>query len=130
VDNRAGAYTATKHLLDLGHRRIGHIRGRADLASAHLREQGYRQALEEAGVEFDQQLARDGDYQHDAAVQAANDLLDLPEPPTAIFAANDLSALAALEVVCERGLQVPGDLSIIGFDDIPEAAQATPPLST
>ncbi|MCS3493328.1 LacI family transcriptional regulator [Arthrobacter sp. JUb119] len=130
VDNRSGAYTATRHLLDLGHRRIGHIRGRGDLASAHLREQGYRQALEEAGVEFDGQLSHDGDYQHDAAVQAAHDLLDLPQPPTAIFAANDLSALAALQVAGERGLQVPGDLSIIGFDDIPAAAQSSPPLST
>lgn len=130
VDNRGGARTATKHLIDLGHRRIGHIRGRKDLKSAHLREEGYRQALEEAGIRFDEQLVQDGDYQHDAALQAANRLLDLAEPPTAIFAANDISALAALQVAGERGLPVPSALSVIGFDDIPAAAQSAPPLST
>jgi LacI family transcriptional regulator len=130
VDNYGGAYTATSHLLELGHRRIAHIRGREDLQSAHLREQGYRQALEDAGVEIEEQLVHHGDYQHEAAVLAAHDLLDLPHPPTAIFAANDLSALAALQVAGEHGLRIPEDLSIIGFDDIPAAAQSTPPLST
>jgi len=130
VDNSGGAQKATEHLLGLGHQRIGHIRGREDLKSAHLREAGYRQALENAGIPHDEQLIEQGDYQHDAAVEAARRLLDLPQPPSAIFAANDISALAALGVAAERGLAVPEDLSIIGFDDIPAAAQSTPALST
>lgn len=130
VDNSGGAQKATEHLLGLGHQRIGHIRGREDLKSAHLREAGYRQALENAGIPHDEQLIEQGDYQQDAAVEAARRLLDLPQPPSAIFAANDISALAALGVAAERGLAVPEDLSIIGFDDIPAAAQSTPALST
>lgn len=130
VDNLEGARVATQHLITLGHRRIGHIRGREDLTSAHLREEGYRRALAEAGLDFDPTLVMDGDYQHAQGIEATNALLDLAEPPTAIFAANDLSALAALEVAQLRGLSVPADLSVIGFDDIPEATQATPPLST
>lgn len=130
VDNSGGAYTATKHLIDLGHQRIGHIRGRDDLNSTHLREEGYRRALDEAGIKFDEQLIHAGDYQWDTATQAAEQLLALPVPPTAIFAANDISALAALEVASARGLAVPQELSIIGFDDIPAAAQSAPALST
>ena len=130
VDNSGGARKATEYLLKLGHQRIGHIRGRDDLKSAHLREAGYRQALDNAGIALDEQLIQEGDYQHDSAVEAAGRLLDLPQPPTAIFAANDVSALAALSVATERGFSVPGDLSIIGFDDIPAAAQSTPTLST
>lgn len=130
VDNSGGAQKATEHLLDLGHQRIGFIGGRKDLKSAHLREAGYRQALENAGITLDEQLIEEGDYQHDAAVEATGKLLDLPQPPTAIFAANDVSALAALGVARERGLNVPADLSIIGFDDIPAAAQSSPALST
>ena len=130
VDNSGGAQKATEHLLDLGHRRIGHIRGREDLKSALLREAGYRQALDNAGIDFDEQLIQEGDYQHESAVAATERLLDLPQPPTAIFAANDISALAALSVAADRGLAVPGDLSIVGFDDIPAAAQSIPALST
>jgi len=130
VDNSVGAAKATEHLISLGHRRIGHIRGRDDLKSSQLREEGYRQALENAGLELDEQLIQAGDYQHDTALEATQRLLDMPQPPTAIFAANDISALAALEVATDRGLSIPEDLSIIGFDDIPAAAQSTPMLST
>lgn len=130
VDNFGGAKTATEHLISLGHRRIGHIKGRSDLKSAHLRESGYRQALQDAGISYDPQLVHDGDYQRDLAAIAATDLLTLPQPPTAIFAANDLSALSAIETAKSLGLNVPNDLSVIGFDDIPEAAQSMPTLST
>jgi LacI family transcriptional regulator len=129
-DNVAGARTATEHLLSLGHRRIAHIRGRWDLESAHLREEGYRQALVAAGIPFDPLLVRDGNYRAPQTDDAARDLLTRRERPTAIFAANDLSAIRVLEVAAELGIRVPDELSVIGFDDVPEAAAATPQLTT
>lgn len=129
-DNAGGARMATEHLLDLGHRRIAHVGGRDDLASAHLRESGYRRALETAGIAYDPDLVRNGGYRASMTTRAAHELLTLDDPPTAVFAANDLSAIRTIEVARELGLTVPGDLSVVGFDDIPEAAQATPSLTT
>jgi LacI family transcriptional regulator len=129
-DNIGGARDACVHLIDLGHRRIAHIRGRSDLASAHLREDGYRDALAAAGISFDPALVRDGGYQAAMTMQSAGELLALADRPTAIFAANDMSALGVLAAARELGLRVPEDLSVIGFDDIPEAAQSKPPLTT
>jgi LacI family transcriptional regulator len=130
ADNLGGARAATDHLLGLGHRRIAHIRGRKDLASAELREAGYRASLAAAGVPIDPALIRFGDYQIPATADAARALLTGPDRPTAIFAANDSSAFAVLDVARELGLDVPGDLSVVGFDDVPQAASATPPLTT
>lgn len=129
-DNVGGARLATRHLIDLGHRRIAHVRGRGDLASAQLREEGYRLSLEEAGIPLDSALIRDGGYQAALTTEVARELLSRPERPTAVFAANDKSALGVLRVAGELGLRVPQDLSIVGFDDIPEAASATPALTT
>lgn len=129
-DNLGGAVAATQHLLSLGHTRIGFLAGRPDLASSRLREAGYRAALTAAGLAADPALVRIGGYRRESALGAARELLTLPEPPTAIFAANDLSALGAMDVARELGIAVPDQLSVIGFDDIPEAALATPPLST
>ena len=129
-DSAGGARVATRHLIDLGHRRIAHIRGRAGLASAQLREVGYRESLIAAGIPFDTDLIRDGGYQADLTSQGARELLTLPDRPTAVFAANDKSALGVMSVARELGLRVPEDLSIVGFDDIPEAASAAPPLTT
>jgi LacI family transcriptional regulator len=129
-DNVAGARVATRHLIELGHRRIAHIRGRSDLASAELREAGYRESLAAAGIPFDPALIRDGGYQAALTAEAAGDLLTSPDRPTAVFAANDMSALGVLKVARELGLRVPEDLSVIGFDDVPEAANSTPPLTT
>lgn len=129
-DNLAGAVIATEHLTELGHRRIGFIAGRSDLESARLREEGYRTALVKAGIEFDPGLVRVGDYRRESSHAAARELLTLPERPTAIFAANDLSALGTLDVAAELGLRVPEDLSVVGFDNIPESALTTPPLTT
>jgi LacI family transcriptional regulator len=129
-DNLNGAVTATQHLLDLGHRRIGFLAGRPDLESARLREQGYRQALDAAGIPFDASLVRVGEYQPETAREATRDLL-LREPrPTAIFAANDASAIETIAVAHSLGLTVPGDLSVIGFDNVPESALCEPPLTT
>lgn len=130
ADNVGGARAATQHLIDLGHRRIAHVRGRTDLVSASLREQGYREALEAAGLPFDPDLVRVGGYRAAETSDAARDLLTLPERPTAIFSANDLSAIRVVEVAHELGLRVPEDVSVVGFDNVPEAANAVPPLTT
>ncbi|MFD1721604.1 LacI family DNA-binding transcriptional regulator [Amnibacterium endophyticum] len=130
ADSFGGARMAVRRLIELGHRRIGLVSGRADLRSAALRETGYRRALDDAGIPFDPALVRVGAYEQRASREAAGALLDLPEPPTAIFAANDLSALATLQVARLRGVDVPDSLSVIGFDDVPEAARSDPPLTT
>ncbi|WP_417555117.1 LacI family DNA-binding transcriptional regulator [Microbacterium sp.] len=130
VINVDGARAATEHLISLGHRRIGHLRGRTDLISAQQREQGYREALEAAGIPFDPTLVADGGYRAADSTAGAHALLDLADRPTAVFAANDLSAIELLRVAAERGLRVPDELSVIGFDDISEAAAHVPQLST
>jgi LacI family transcriptional regulator len=129
-DSFSGARLATQYLIELGHTRIGFIGGRPDLRSAALREAGYRRALSDAGIAFDSSLMREGRYQQQTAREPAMSLLRSPSRPTAVFAANDLSGIAILEVAAELGLDVPGDLSVVGFDDIPEASQMTPPLTT
>lgn len=129
-DSRRGAQLATQHLLDLGHRRIGFVGGRADLESARLRELGYTETLQRAGLEVDPDLVRVGSYEVDEAHAAAAELLSLPDPPTALFAANDLSAIAVMEQAATRGLRVPEDLSVVGFDNVPESAMTQPALTT
>ena len=120
--NFNGAYEVTKYLVELGHRRIGYIGGRADLLSAYQRRQGYEQALESAGILLDDQLIVPGDYSPETATEQALRLLSLELPPTAIFAANDQSAIGALRAAGSRGVRVPQELSLAGFDNIPEAA--------
>jgi LacI family transcriptional regulator len=129
-DNLTGAITATNYLISLGHRRIGHLSGRPDLRSSERREQGYRQALQDAGIAFDPVLVRVGGYDPDTAAAPARDLLTLADRPTAIFAANDLSAIQTMNVAAEVGLTVPDDLSVIGFDNVPESVLAEPSLTT
>jgi len=130
VINVDGARAATEHLISLGHRRIAHLRGRTDLISAQQREQGYRDALAAAGIPFDPTLIADGGYRAADSTEGAHALLDLDDRPTAAFAANDLSAIELIRVASERGLRVPEDLSVVGFDDIPEASAHTPQLTT
>jgi LacI family transcriptional regulator len=129
-ENLEGAVTATEHLLALGHRRIGFIAGRADLASARLREEGYRQALAAAGITVDEALVRVGAYEAATATEAARELLQLAARPTAIFAANDVTALQTTAVARTLGLDVPSELSVVGFDNVPESALGDPPLTT
>ncbi len=129
-DNQHGAQLATEHLLRLGHRRIGFLGGRPDLESSRLREAGYRSALAAAGIDVDPTLLRVADYRQEGAAEPARELLSLPDRPTAVFAANDLSAIGTLDVAAELGLSVPGDLSVVGFDNVPESALTTPPLTT
>lgn len=129
-DNLQGARLGIAHLIELGHRRIGMVTGRPDLISAELREQGFREAHAAAGVPVDESLMVLGNYDPELAREAARELLTLADPPTAIFAANDISALAVLEVATELGVSVPSQLSLLGFDNIPESALAHPPLTT
>ena len=129
-DNFGGALLATRHLIQLGHRRVGFVAGRPDLRSSRLREAGYRQALQEAGIPFRQDLVRVGLYLRDTAKESTASLLSQPDRPTAIFAANDLSAIAVIERAASLGLTVPDDLSVVGFDDVPEAARLSTPLTT
>jgi len=133
VDNVAAARAATSHLVELGRRRIAAI-GAQQVASgvtARLRLRGYRAALRRAGLGFDESLVRPAPAYHradGAAAMAA--LLDLPEPPDAVFCFNDLLALGALRTLLRSGVRVPEDIAVVGFDDIEDGRYATPTLST
>jgi len=129
-DSYAGAKYAVEYLMSLGHRKIGHIRGRIDLESSHKREQGWRAALQDADITPNPEWVRDGGYRRDWAYDAAIEILGQDDRPTAIFAANDQSAFGVIDAARQLGLSVPGDLSVIGYDDTPEAAMSTPPLTT
>jgi LacI family transcriptional regulator len=130
ADSLRGARLATEHLLNLGHRRIAVLAGRPDLQSAKLREQGYREALAAAGIPFEDSLLCVGGYDAELSALAARDLLTGPQRPTAVFAANDVSAIATITAALDLGLRVPEDLSVVGFDNIPESVLCTPPLTT
>lgn len=130
ADNLGGALSATEHLVSLGHRRIAFLCGRRDLESARLREQGFRDAMAAAGLEVHPSFVRVGDYDPDRAEVPIREMLSLPDRPTAVFAANDLTAIRTVQIAAELGLRVPRDLSVIGFDNIPESALTTPALTT
>jgi LacI family transcriptional regulator len=128
--NWAGALTATEHLIELGHRRIGTITGRPSLLCSQARLDGYRAALDQAGIPADPDLVCTGDFEFRAALDAASEMLDLPDPPTAIFAGNDFEAMGVYEAARLHGLRIPDDLSVVGFDDLPMSAWVSPPLTT
>jgi len=128
--NRAGALAMMEYLISLGHRRIGFISGRPELQSAIRRLQGYKDGLHQANIPVDPELIQVGDYFMETAIICARKLLNLSNPPTAIFAANDQSAIGVIKAAQEAGLQVPDDLSVVGFDNITEAAYINPGLTT
>ena len=130
IDNQGGGYLATRHLLDLGHRRIAHLAGHRNARVAAERLQGYRAALAEAGVPFDDRLVVYCDFTTESALAAARDLLRLDPRPTAVFAANDLMAYGAVHAAREAELDVPRDLAVVGFDNIELASLVSPPLTT
>ena len=130
ADSRQGAYHATRYLIELGHRRIGFIAGPPELESATERLAGYKAALSFAGLPLDEELIQSGDYFQPRGYTCAQALLALAEQPTAIFAANDATAFGAMEAAREQGLRLPEDLSVVGFDDIPQAMHVHPPLTT
>jgi LacI family transcriptional regulator len=128
--NWTGGLRATEHLISLGHRRIGFIAGPPRLLCSRARLDGCRAALEAAGIPLAQELIAPGDFYHESGFSGAAAMLELPEPPTAIFASSDQMAFGAYEAVRRRGLRVPDDISVVGFDDLPEARWASPPLTT
>jgi LacI family transcriptional regulator len=130
VDNRRGARLAVDHLLDLGHRRIAHVRGPEANADAAERLLGYREALAGRGVAAEPRLELAGDFREESGYAAAERLAELVPRPTAVFAANDAMAIGCLAGLRARGLEVPEDLSLVGFDDVPNARYLTPALTT
>lgn len=130
IDEHEAACEVVAHLAGLGHRRIAHICGHPAQGASVWRLDGYRDGLARAGLPFDAALVVDGLFTFDSGVDAARVLLDLTEPPTAIFAANDDTAAGVLSVLHQRGLAIPGDVSVCGFDDSPMSPQLFPALTT
>ncbi len=119
--NYHGAIDVMEYLIELGHRRIGFICGRPEVGTAQRRLKGYRDALANHGIEVDENLVLAGDFTQKTACKSARQLLTMDNPPTAIFAVNDQSALGVYQVAEELGLHIPSDLSVVGFDNISEA---------
>lgn len=139
ADNLTGGYEATRHLLDLGHKRIGFIGASIENRSGLKRLQGYLKALEEQGIAIDERLITGqkeisseapGYSTEKMGYEGMKRLLSLPKRPTAVFARNDFTAMGAMTAIKEAGLSIPKDIAIIGFDDIPLAVHASPPLTT
>jgi DNA-binding LacI/PurR family transcriptional regulator len=128
--NWVGGFTATGHLIELGHRRIGTITGRPELLCSQARVQGYQAALEHTSLPVDPALVCTGDFHFEAALAAATEMLAQDDPPTAIFAGNDIEAMGVYEAARRHGLRIPDDLSVVGFDDLPMSAWVSPPLTT
>ncbi|MEU2976323.1 substrate-binding domain-containing protein [Streptomyces hirsutus] len=128
--NWQGGVTATEHLLALGHERIAVVAGHRHTMSSGARVAGYRSALASAGVRQHAEYVRHAGFDEAAALRRMRELLDLPEPPTAVFVCSDRMALGVYEALTERDLRVPDDMSVIGFDDLPEARWLAPPLTT
>lgn len=128
--NWQGAYNATEYLIKLGHTRIGFITGSMDLGCSVDRLDGYKSALRTYHISEKPELIYEGNFFQSDGFAGASALLDLPNPPTAIFASNDVMAMGAMDAVRTRGLRIPDDVSILGFDDIPQAGLVRPGLTT
>jgi LacI family transcriptional regulator len=130
ASNLKGSYEATKYLLELGHRRIGFIAGIMEMGCAQDRLEGYKQALIDAGVDYRAEWVKYGDFFQPAGYALAQQLLSLPHRPTAIVASNDVMAFGVMDAARECELHIPEDISIIGFDGIPQSANTRPALTT
>lgn len=130
MDDAQAADDMTTHLINAGHRRIGFIKGHPNHMASDDRLFGCRRALDRAGLPYDPVLVRDGEFDFDPGVRGGRDLLDLPNRPTAIFASNDDMAAGVLAVAHDRGMNVPAELSVAGFDDTTLARTVWPPLTT
>jgi DNA-binding LacI/PurR family transcriptional regulator len=130
IDNRTGGALAIEHLVGLAHRRIAHIAGPPGLPTRDERLAGYRAALRRAGLRYDAELVPTGEGRLDESRRAARGLLELADPPTAIFAYNDRSAIGCYQAIRAAGLRVGKDVSVVGFDDIVMAEWVDPPLTT
>lgn len=129
-DNRAGGYAAGRYLLSLGHERIACVRGPANTSTGRDRMLGFEDALAAGGARLDHELLREGSFSHQSGYQHTLELLRRPAPPTAVFCGNDVVAFGAIDAARALGVDVPGELSILGFDDIPMAAWEVFQLST
>jgi LacI family transcriptional regulator len=130
VDNYGGAHSMTRHLLAVGHRRIGFLAGAADNADSDERERGFQDALRESEVAHEPELCVRGDFAEEGGWRGARALLSLAHPPSVIFAANDAMAVGALSALREAGVDVPEQMAVVGFDDIPVARFLHPPLTS
>jgi len=130
IDNRSGGEQATDHLLQLNHRRIGCITGPSNLNSSIDRVVGYIDTLKRAELKIDNNLIVKGNFDFDSGYRCANELFALKKPPTAIFACNDMMAIGAIRAAEDADIEVPSQLSVVGFDGIPLAKYVTPPLTT
>lgn len=128
--NRSGGLHATEYLISLGHKRIGFVAGPLRLQCSRARLDGYRAACAAAGIAVPGELIVEGNFYHESGFAGGKRLLGLKEPPTAIFASSDQMALGVYEAVRQRGLRVPNDVSVVGFDDLPEVRWSSPPLTT
>jgi len=131
-DDFDGGFQATRHLIELGHRRIAHLKGNPEVATTEPRERGYRAALEQAGLEVRQELILQAGFDWRAGYRVTKDLLELPEGerPSAIFACNDLCAEGALKALRESAISTPDEMSVVGYDDTWHAARTDPPLTS
>ncbi len=129
IDNRRGAYEAVEYILQRGHRRIGLITGRSNISTSRERRLGYEDALAAHQVPSDPELIRTGDFKQASGRVLADELLSLPIPPTALFVLNNLMTVGALEAIHKRGLKIPAQVAVIGFDDLPWAEALDPPLT-
>jgi len=130
MDDAQAADDMTTHIINLGHRRIGFIKGHPNHMGSMDRLAGYCRALDRVGIAYDQTLVCDGEFDFESGARAANHLLDLAQRPTAIFASNDDMAAGVLAVAHDRNIDLPGDLSVAGFDDTTLARTVWPPLTT
>jgi LacI family transcriptional regulator len=129
VDNFAGARVATEHLISIGHHRIGMISGPTHISTADLRLKGYRSALEDNGIQFDPDLVGSGDFRLEGGYQAMQAFLSLNNRPTAVLSANNVMTLGAYQAINEQYIRIPGEIAVVGFDDMPWAASLQPPLT-
>jgi LacI family transcriptional regulator/LacI family repressor for deo operon, udp, cdd, tsx, nupC, and nupG len=129
VENRNGAYSAVDYLAKAGYKRIAYISGLPKIPSSQQRLQGYEEALIANGLPVDKTLVKFGDSRHESGVKLCDELLKLPSPPDAIFAGNNLITLGALETIHKKGLKIPKDVAIIGFDDMYWSISLNPPLT-
>lgn len=129
LDNAAGAYTGTSHLLRLGHRRIGLVAGKSDLSTTWERVEGYQKALVDAGLTPDPELLVYANSRIDGGCAAARALMNLPAPPTAVFIANNLLTIGVIQYLKECGIHIPQEVAVVGFDDFESTSIIEPPLT-
>lgn len=129
-NDEQGAFEITEHLIGLGHKSIAFIKGHPDHSATQQRFKGYRRALANHGIEFDERLVEEGNFSYHSGVDSARSILDLSPRPTAVFASNDYMAAAVLKLATQRKLNVPDDISIAGFDNAPIARHIWPGLTT